>query len=505
MNYIARSARRSFLGSTLASLLLSQTGFLVPRTARSKVDGQSTPPDGPLDRRYGAKRVLILGAGLSGLAAGHELAQAGHNVTILEAQRRPGGRVLTLRQPFSDGLYVEAGAGRIPPNHAWTLTYARRFGLSTEPFSPASLTPVLYTGGKSIPVTPEIDLRQYFNFSSEEKRLGISGMLQKYIVGPSQEVAAAGDMTAPGWPPASLRQLDQCTFSEFLRSRGASTAAVQFLQLGAYPMEASALFILRVLATTDFKNLTKIKGGNDLLPAAIASRLAGRIIYDARVVRIEQDAMSVRAIVTQNGLQQSLHADAMICTIPFSVLRSIEIHPRFTSLKHQVIEQLRYAPIVKVAFQTKSRYWQKQGLSGFAEMNNSAEIWNPGWDRPGKSGILQLYQEGERALQLDRMREDARLKFAADFVGRVFPGLQTDLERSISFSWQHNEWARGAYSELRPGQVFAFSPVLASREGRIHFAGEHTSAEPGWMQGALASGYRAAEEVNEYYPIPRKP
>jgi monoamine oxidase len=441
--------------------------------------------------------VLILGAGLSGLAAGYELAQAGHNVTILEGQRRPGGRVLTLRRPFSDGMYVEAGAGRIPPNHAWTLTYARRFGLSTEPFAPASLAPVLYTGRKPIPVTPETDLRQYFDFSAEEKRLGIPGMLQKYVIGPAQEVAAAGDMTAPGWPPASLRQFDRGTFADFIRSRGASPAAVQFLQLGAYPMEASALFILRVLATTEFKNLTKIKGGNELLPAAIAARLAGRIVYGARVVRIEQDAKGARVIFEQNGLQQSVQSDAIICTIPFGVLRTIEVHPRFTSLKHQAMEQLRYAPVVKVALQTNSRYWQQQGLSGFAEMDNSTEIWSPGWDRPSRSGILQLYQEGERALQLDQMSEDARLNFAAEFVGRVFPGLQTDPERSVSFSWQQNEWARGAYSELRPGQVFAFSPVLASREGRIHFAGEHTSAEPGWMQGALASGYRAAREVNE--------
>jgi monoamine oxidase len=497
MSYIARSTRRTFLGSTLASLLLSQTGLLIPRTGRSDVGGQSAPPDGPLDRHYGAKRVLILGAGLSGLAAGHELAKAGHDVTILEGQQRPGGRVLTLRQPFSDGLYVEAGAGRIPPNHAWTLAYAKRFGLSTEPFTPASLTPLLNIGGKSIPVTAETDLTQHLDFSPEEKRIGISGMLQKYVVGPAQEVAAAGDLAAPGWPPASLRQFDRGTFADFVRSRGASAAAVDFLQLGAYPMEASALFILRVLATTDFKNLTKIKGGNELLPAAIAARLAGKIVYGARVVRIEQDAKSVRAIFTQNGQQQSLQADSIICTIPFSVLKTIEIHPRVSSPKQQAIDELRYAPVVKVALQTKSRYWQQHGFSGFAEMDHSAEIWSPGWDRPGRSGILLLYQEGERALQLDRMSEDARLTYAADFVGRVFPGLQADLERSISFSWQNNEWARGAYSELRPGQVFAFSPVLASREGRVHFAGEHTSTEPGWMQGALSSGYRAAKEVNE--------
>ncbi len=130
-------------------------------------------------------------------------------------------------------------------------------------------------------------------------------------------------------------------------------------------------------------------------------------------------------------------------------------------------------------------------------MDHSAEVWSPGWDQPGKSGLLQFYQEGERALQLDQMSKDEILKRAAACVGRIFPSIQTETERGISYSWQRSPWARGAYSELRPGQVFALSPALASREGRIHFAGEHTSAEPGWMQGALASGFRAAKEVNE--------
>jgi monoamine oxidase len=441
--------------------------------------------------------VLILGAGLSGLVAGYELVQAGHDVTLIEGQTRPGGRVLTLRQPFSNGLYVEAGAGRIPPNHAWTLGYVKRFGLSTEPFAPASLAPVLYTGEKTIPVTRETDLTRYFDFSPEEKRLGISGMLQKYIIEPSQEVAAAADMTAPGWPPASLQQLDQCTFPDLLRSRGASAAAVEFLLLGAFPMEASALFILRVLATTAFNDLSKVRGGNDRLPRAIAARLAGRIVYGARVVRIEQDANNVSAIVERNGLRESLRADAMICTIPFSVLRNIEVRPAFTAPKQEAIERMSYAPVVKVAIQTNGRPWQQQGLSGFAEMNNSAEIWSPGWDRPGGSGILQVYQEGQRALQLDQMSDEERSRFAAQLIDRVFPGQLIDPRGGTSFSWQQNEWARGAYSELRPGQVYAFSPALASREGRIHFAGEHTSTEPGWMQGALSSGYRAAKELNE--------
>src|SRR4051794_26053391 len=66
------------------------------------------------------KRILILGAGMSGLAAGLHLKELEHDVVILEARSRPGGRVHTVREPFSDGLYAEAGAGRIPPTHTLT-------------------------------------------------------------------------------------------------------------------------------------------------------------------------------------------------------------------------------------------------------------------------------------------------------------------------------------------------------------------------------------------------
>ncbi len=83
--------------------------------------------------------MLILGAGMAGLVAGYELSKLGHDVTILEARTRPGGRVHTLREPFSDGLYAEAGAARIPDNHELTLKYVKEFGLPLEPFYPSRL------------------------------------------------------------------------------------------------------------------------------------------------------------------------------------------------------------------------------------------------------------------------------------------------------------------------------------------------------------------------------
>src|SRR5437773_2293639 len=84
---------------------------------------QSTTLSDGLTRRGPARKIVILGAGLAGLAAAEELSKVGHKVTVLEARNRPGGRVYTLRKPFTDGLYAEAGAGRIPNTHQLTLKY----------------------------------------------------------------------------------------------------------------------------------------------------------------------------------------------------------------------------------------------------------------------------------------------------------------------------------------------------------------------------------------------
>src|SRR5947199_9932573 len=93
-------------------------------------------PQNVVARRTNGKRVVILGAGLAGLAAGWELRGMGHDVTILEAQLHPGGRVHTIREGLSDDRYAEAGAGRIPANHSVTLEWVKHFGLTLEPFFP---------------------------------------------------------------------------------------------------------------------------------------------------------------------------------------------------------------------------------------------------------------------------------------------------------------------------------------------------------------------------------
>src|SRR5262245_19024727 len=85
-------------------------------------------------RRTGAaKKVIVIGAGLAGLASAYELTQAGHDVTVLEARSRSGGRVWTLRDPFPEGLYAEAGATNVYDNHEWTMKYVKELGVALDP------------------------------------------------------------------------------------------------------------------------------------------------------------------------------------------------------------------------------------------------------------------------------------------------------------------------------------------------------------------------------------
>src|SRR3990172_13169710 len=94
------------------------------------------------------KKVVIVGAGLAGLAAGYELKRAGHNLVILEAQQRVGGRVYTLRDPFTEGLYGEIGAMRIPRAHTLTMEYVAKFGLKTNDFTMDNPNGYFYMGAR---------------------------------------------------------------------------------------------------------------------------------------------------------------------------------------------------------------------------------------------------------------------------------------------------------------------------------------------------------------------
>ncbi len=360
-----------------------------------------------------ARKVLILGAGMAGLVAAYELSKLGHDVTVLEARTRPGGRVHTLREPFSDGLYAEAGAARIPDNHDLTLKYVKEFSLELEPFYPRRLNAVRFDRGSR------------------------------------EEVAIDGFTDA------------------MTRNYGG--------ELGGNP-----------------ERWQKIKGGTDLLPKAFAEKLAGKIHYDAAVVKIEQDENQARVVFLNGGRQQTLTADSVVCTIPFSVLRNIDL-PALSARKKEIIKNTHYDAVSRVYLQTRNRFWEEKGLNGFAFTSGAIEIWQPTWNQPGTRGILMTYARPGEAERITKLKENERIATTLKQLDSIFDGLRGNFERGATKCWLDDEWSRGAWAFVGLGEFFTAS----SREGRIHFAGDHLSPWFSWMQGALSSGLRVVKEIEQ--------
>jgi monoamine oxidase len=359
------------------------------------------------------KKIVIIGAGMAGLVAGYELSQLGHDITILEAQTRAGGRVQTLRDPFSDGLYAEAGAARIPDDHDLTLKYVKLFGVPLEPMYPSRLS----------------------------------------------ALRVAGD---------SRREVSMDAFTDGL----------------------AEYFGSEFRGPTRF---SKVKGGNDNLPKAFAQRLAAKISYGSPVVKIEQDAHAARITFLDKGKPQTVSGDRILCAVPFSVLRNIELPADFSERKRRIIKNLEYASVSRVYLQAKKRSWEEKGLNGFAVTSEAVEIWQPTWNQPGPRGILMTYNRPGQAERIAEMKDSERISSTLTQLGSWFPGLTENFERGATKCWVEDEWARGAWSFVMPKDFEAAS----SPAGRIHFAGEHLSPWPSWMQGALASGLRAVKEINE--------
>jgi len=545
--------------------------------ASSRMNGFPYPPfpPPPLTPNGPPRRIVIIGAGLAGLVAAYALEAAGHDVVVLEATDRPGGRVQTLRTGFSEGLHAEAGAAFVPGAHSLTVGYALQFGLGLVLRGKQGRSTNFLRGWR---VDDQLRSKWPVDLKPDERATGPAEWVTRYIQ-PALNLVLSESPREAGWPPPSLQHLDAQSFAQFLASAGASPGAISVLRRGFFDLwgdgvdACSALLILRDLASgvvpparntppmsapvhpathqfraqaptmaaaaaappsttsssattaratppfvravppaaitnpasVDPHGVYHIDGGNDALPFAFASALTGKIRLNSQVTRIEQDATGVRVFCA--GTSTPVAGDYVISAIPLSTLRLVDVVPAFTAEKARVIREIPYTSVTRIFLQFDQRFWLDEGLEGLSstDLPGSDNAPIPGFwieeataVQPGTAGILDCYITGQHARELAAMTDEARIASTLDQVERVFPGAKSNFsDRSMTKIWDSDPWARGGYGWFRPGQMTQLSPDLTTPQGRIHFAGEITSALPAWMQGALESGLRAATEVND--------
>ncbi|NIO08278.1 MAG: FAD-dependent oxidoreductase [Deltaproteobacteria bacterium] len=479
--------RRQFLGKTGSTLLFSAIGSVLSTTALPT----------PARAQESERNVLIVGAGLAGLAAAYELNKAGFGVTVLEARSRPGGRVTTYRDPFADGLYAEMGAEYVDASDEYDHKYCKEFGLKV-------LTAKLYDGifvrGQRIAMAA---------LKSGKAALPYQGTVPGRLFG--QEAQYTKQWVAkirkkkPLHP--EILKLDNLSVVELLLEGGAPQDIISLYtylnatEATARPHEMSALRMVRAHARGGSFNEDvdegRILGGADQLPKAFARRLSGKILYNRPVRRIAHDRTGAQVWFEEGGTIQTMRASKLVVAIPFKVLRDVEMTPHFSREKMDVIHTLGYGHVMKIAMQYKKRFWNEPGSIGQRVFTDTQlrRIYDMSIDQPGPRGILMSFTAGADAEALGRLSHDERVRVALNETARVWPEAPKHFEGAAIKYWNEDPWIRGSYFFMNVGQRLDFRKVAGKAEGRVHFAGEHT--ETSSMDGAIKSGVRVANEIKK--------
>ncbi len=472
--------RRTFLRSSA----LSAGGMILPRAAWPALSTNAP----------GRERIVVVGAGLAGLAAAYELDRAGHAVTVLEARSRPGGRVRTWRDPFADGLYAEMGAEYVDASDEYDHRYCREFGLKV-------LTAKLYDGifvrGRPIPMAA---------LKSGEASLPFEGIRSSELFG--QEMQYTRELVEkirnPERLPPEILKLDNLSVVELLLENGAPEDIIALYKYTnatestARPEQMSALGMVKAHAATSAFNEAvdegRIFGGNDQLPKAFARALADKVLYNRPVQRINWNDAGAEVFFTENGRVQSVQASRLVLALPFSVLRNLQVAPAFSAEKMHVIRTLSYGHVMKVAMQFRERFWDRPGSVGQRVFTDTRlrRLYHMSIDQPGPRGILMSFTAAEDAEFLGALNAEDRQRAALAETVKVWPEAANYWEGAAIKYWNEDPWVRGSYSFLGRGQK-DFRQLARIPEGVVHFAGEHTTYAS--MNGAIESGVRVAQEI----------
>lgn len=447
------------------------------------------------------KNILVLGAGLAGLGAAWELRKAGHQVTVLEARNRPGGRVSTIREPFADGLYAEEGAAGYSSSYTHALKFIEEFGLERIPWPIPEKAVTYHLNGKAFTVEPNEVVEWPFDLTPEEQKMGPMGMVVKYIL--KTLPPEIGDPQSWNEPP--LIKMDQISLAEYLKQQGASEGAIELFKntmwFAAKPEETSGLS----MAVSDaglFMGGTPftLKKGNDKLPREMAKRLQESIQYNVVVDKVKDSDNGVVVSAKVNGNPKEFSADEVIVTFPLKVLEKISFEPSLPAEKLAAIRDIPVMNINRTYLQVDEPFWMKNDLSGVAYTDLDVRAINPilNSDNPNSNpAILESMVAGPFATDIENSSDEKIKWMMQDSIKKVFPDFEGHFQKAHVKGWSKDPYALGGPSWPAPGDVSTHLENLQAPHGNIHFAGEHTSILRSTMEGALRSGVRAANAVHE--------
>ena len=265
-------------------------------------------------------------------------------------------------------------------------------------------------------------------------------------------------------------------------------------------MNSSFLELFREEAGNYYTDMVEIEGGMDHLPRAFLPSLRQHIRFGAEMVALEQSPEAVTVTYETAGGRFKVSGDSAIMTVPFPVLRHVEISPSFTRAKQRAIRQLHYDASAKIWFQFRRRFWETdEGIFGGGSATDLPirVIYYPEHGREtGRGVLLASYTWSEDAQRWGSLSPGQRIEQALEDLEEIHPQVRQEFEVGASKMWHDDEYAGGAFALFDPGQQTLLYQDIIAPEGRVRFAGEHASLYHAWIQGAIESGLREAAAIH---------
>jgi monoamine oxidase len=486
--------RRTFLKTLIAG---AGASLIERRMPGADADAAAAVPSRP-------KKVVIGGAGITGLCCGYELMKAGVDVTILEASGRYGGHVLTGSEGLSDGLYADYGADHITrPGYERLFTYAEEFKIPVVPYPNAEGSWLPYNdddlrmiGGKFYTNRMLADgatlaslglNRREVEFLSRHPWYELQGLyLEKYV----------GKITDPNQPfGVGLDDLDKIPITNLYKKEGASPAAMHFLGGEG----TSALYWIWRLSAMKSRGIPlsegeifRLKGGNEQLPMAFAKRLGSRVKLAHPITAIEQSDEGVTVHYREYGYEEkkTLHADYFVNCISLAVFRNIPVTPALSAAKQYVVDNLTYTSHPFYVFEASSKFWLDDGLKSINMEFDHPDI-DSIWEVPSEVATTRVVLKAYGGGGLSPQRVLAAFR-------QVYPGKRDTIVQALTKDWTQDKLSPSCEMEPFPiGQMHQFWPEILKPEGRIYFAGTYADLLSRGMESCIRSAQRVAGEIRE--------
>lgn len=445
-------------------------------------------------------RVVVVGAGLAGLAAARALVDAGRDVVVLEARDRVGGR--TEGGHLADGTPIELGGQWIGPTQNRMYQLVEELGLEWfRTYNDEGVLLLDLFGKQSRMASHRGALPRLGPFALADLGQGLARFTRR---------ANRISLTEP-WASAHAEELDGQTFESWIRRNLRTPTGRAYFRIACeavFAAEAADISLLHALfychSGTDFETLLsvdrgaqqdRIVGGSIRIAETMAAELGARVRLGSVVSGIEQDDTGVR-VLRRGG--RPIAGSQVIVTLPPTLAGRLAYSPALPSWRDQLTQRLPAGSVMKVYAAYEEPFWRADGLNGQAASDcGPVKVTFDNSPPSGTPGVLMGFLEGAEAREWARRTADERRDAVLGCFARYFGSRALRPTEYVERDWMAEEFTRGCYgAHFTPGVWTAYGQALREPVGRIHWAGAECSPVwNGYMEGAVRSGEDAARAV----------